>query len=65
MTLPSSALRTVPVGSVPAKVAPGASGLAVTTIFSMPSGTAAVSTVMVSPPPAPAECVTPGPPGWL
>ncbi len=63
--LPSSALRTVPVGSVPAKVAPGVSRLAVTTIFSMPSGTAPVSTVMVSPPPGAAEWVTPGPAGWL
>ncbi len=66
MTLPSAALRTVPVGSVPAKVAPGASRLAVTTIFSMPAGTAAVSTVIVSPAPdAPDVWVTPGPAGWL
>ena len=53
-TVPLSASRTVAVGSVPAKVAPGASGLAVTTIFSMPAGTAAVSTVIASgevPPP--------------
>ena len=53
-TLPSSALRTVAVGSMPWKVCPAASGLAVTTIFSMPGGTAAVSTTIASgavPPP--------------
>ncbi len=53
-TAPVSASRTVAVGSMPWKVWPAASGLAVTTIFSMPGGTAAVSTVMASgavPPP--------------
>ncbi len=53
-TEPSSALRIVAVGSMPWKVWPAASGLAVTTIFSMPAGTAAVSTVTLSgvlPPP--------------
>ncbi len=53
-TEPSSALRSVAVGSMPWKVCPAASGLAVTTIFSMPGGTAAVSTMIVSgaaPPP--------------
>lgn len=53
-TLPSSALRTVAVGSMPWNVCPAASGLAVTTIFSMPGGTAAVSTTIASgavPPP--------------
>ncbi len=50
----SSALRMVAVGSMPWKVCPAASGLAVTTIFSMPGGTAAVSTTIASgavPPP--------------
>ena len=53
-TEPSSALRMVAVGSMPWKVWPAASGLAVTTIFSMPGGTAVVSTVILSgvvPPP--------------
>ncbi len=53
-TAPVSASRTVAVGSMPWKVWPAASGLAVTTIFSMPGGTAAVSTVIASgavPPP--------------
>lgn len=53
-TLLSSALRIVAVGSMPWKVWPAASGLAVTTIFSMPGGTAPVSTVIASgavPPP--------------
>ncbi|SCF85258.1 hypothetical protein GA0115280_1162101 [Streptomyces sp. Cmuel-A718b] len=55
IALPSSALRTVAVGSMPWKVWPAASGLAVTTIFSMPGGTAVVSTTIASgaePPPA-------------
>lgn len=50
----SSALRMVAVGSMPWKVWPAASGLAVTTIFSMPGGTAEVSTTIASgalPPP--------------
>ncbi len=65
-TLPSSALRTVAVGSVPAKVAPGASRLAVTTTLSMSAGTAAVSTTIASgEAPAPARWLTPGPAGWL
>jgi hypothetical protein len=53
-TVLSAALRMVAVGSMPWKVWPAASGLAVTTIFSMPGGTAAVSTVIESgavPPP--------------
>ncbi len=53
-TEPSAALRRVAVGSMPWKVWPAASGLAVTTIFSMPGGTAAVSMPMASgvvPPP--------------
>jgi hypothetical protein len=45
-TLLSSALRRVAVGSTPWKVWPAASGLAVTTIFSMPGGTEAVSMVI-------------------
>jgi hypothetical protein len=66
MTPPLSASRTVAVGSVPAKVAPGASGLAVTTIFSMSAGTATVSTVIASGAvPPPDRYVTPGPVGWL
>ncbi|GAA3069332.1 hypothetical protein GCM10020000_62240 [Streptomyces olivoverticillatus] len=65
-TAPSSAPRTVAVGSIPAKVAPWASGLAVTTIFSMSSGTAEVSTVIASgEAPLAARCATPGPLGWL
>lgn len=44
----SSALRMVAVGSMPWKVWPAASGLAVTTIFSMPGGTAEVSTTIAS-----------------
>ena len=62
----SSALRIVAVGSTPWKVWPAASGLAVTTIFSMPGGTAVVSTVIESglvPPPE--RYVTPWPVGWL
>lgn len=54
ITAPPSALRTVPVGSMPWKDCPAASGLAVTTIRSMPGGSAAVSTVIESgaaPPP--------------
>lgn len=53
-TLPSSAFRMVAVGSMPWKVWPAASGLAVTTILSMPAGTAPVSTRIASgaaPPP--------------
>lgn len=52
--LPSSALRMVAVGSMPWKLCPAASGLAVTTIFSIPAGTAEVSTTIASgaePPP--------------
>ncbi len=63
-TAPLTASRTVAVGSVPAKVAPGASRLAVTTTFWTSAGTAAVSTVIVSASPVPAW-VTPGPEGWL
>lgn len=54
ITAPPSALRTVAVGSMPWKDCPAASGLAVTTIRSMPGGTAEVSTVTESgaaPPP--------------
>ncbi len=53
-TEPVSASRMVAVGPMPWKLWPAASGLAVTTIFSMPDGTAAVSTVILSgvvPPP--------------
>lgn len=53
-TEPSSTPLIVAVGSMPWKVWPAASGLAVTTIFSMPGGTAAVSTTIASgavPPP--------------
>lgn len=65
-TLLSSALRIVAVGSMPWKVWPAASGLAVTTIFSMPGGTADVSTVIASGAvPPPERYVTPGPEGWL
>lgn len=65
-TEPSSALRSVAVGSMPWKVCPAASGLAVTTIFSIPGGTAAVSTVIASGDvPPPERYVTPGPFGWL
>ncbi|CAM5484617.1 hypothetical protein SNARM312S_07966 [Streptomyces narbonensis] len=52
--MPSSAFRTVAVGSMPWKVWPAASGLAVTTILSMPAGSAPVSTTIASgavPPP--------------
>ncbi len=52
--LPSSALRIVAVGSMPWKVWPAASGLAVTTILSTPAGRAPVSTRIASgavPPP--------------
>lgn len=54
ITVPSSAFRMVAVGSMPWKVWPGASGLAVTTILSMPAGRAPVSTWIASgavPPP--------------
>lgn len=62
----SSALRMVAVGSTPWKVWPDASGLAVTMIFSIPGGTAAVSTTIASGAvPPPDRYVTPGPLGWL
>lgn len=65
-TEPPSASRTVAVGSMPWKVWPAASGLAVTTIFSISGGTAAVSTVIASgAEPPPDVYVTPGPAGWL
>ncbi len=65
-TEPPSASRSVAVGSMPWKVWPAASGLAVTTIFSMAGGTAAVSTVTESGAvPPPERYVTPGPDGWL
>ncbi len=54
ITAPVSAWRTVAVGSMPWNVCPAASGLAVTTMRSMPGGRAPVSTVMESgavPPP--------------
>lgn len=54
ITAPPTASRIVAVGSMPWKVCPAASGLAVTTIRSMPGGTASVSTVIesgVDPPP--------------
>jgi hypothetical protein len=54
ITEPFAASRIVAVGSMPWKVWPAASGLAVTTIFSIPGGTAEVSTVIESgvvPPP--------------
>lgn len=66
ITAPPSALRTVAVGSMPWKVCPAASGLAVTTIRSMPGGSAPVSTVIESgAAPPPDRYVTPGPEGWL
>ncbi len=65
-TSPVAASRTVAVGSMPAKVAPASSGLAVTTILLIPAGTAAVSTMMASGLPAAAgRWVTPGPLGAL
>ena len=65
ITEPSSAPRTVAVGVVPAKAAPP-SMLAVTTIFSIPAGTAPVSTAIESgAEPPPERWVTPGPCGWL
>lgn len=63
MTPPVAASRTVAVGSVPAKEAPGASRLAVTTILCTSAGTEPVSTVIVSA--APLLCLTPGAAGWL
>lgn len=54
ITDPLTASRTVAVGSMPWKVCPAASGLAVMTIRSIPAGTEPVSTVIESgavPPP--------------
>ncbi len=63
---PPSASRIVAVGSMPWNVWPAASGLAVTTIFSMSGGTEPVSTVIASgAAPPPDVYVTPGPAGWL
>lgn len=65
-TSPVAVSRTVAVGSMPAKVAPASSGLAVTTILVMPAGTAVVSMVMASGvPPEAGRWVTPGPSGAL
>ncbi len=65
-TAPVSASRTVAVGSMPAKVTPDSSGLAVTTILVIAAGTARVSMVIASAePPLAGRCVTPGPFGAL